>query len=258
VTISAAEAKAQAAAKQDSVLSLLRGETPPPLVLEAAQAQAPLPLALGPARDQTAPTGSPPSDKPGAGGGGDRLHEVVLAATKASKKQNDLNVMTSDPMFQFFFLTAQSHKINNPLLAEIPFSAHDCIDLFRRATEKDSIDFNRWPQWLLSQLTRISMSVGLGGLHGHGGRGGGQNGLQHVLVAKDKRALQAGDTFTTYHKGRLGWASKTQLLRLSDDLLSLEIREVKPESVVVSLADFDTIVDATERWKVRTLTPTSS
>ena len=75
--------------------------------------------------------------------------------------------------------------MNNPLLAEIPFSAHDCLALYRRALDVEAISFNRWPTWLLSQLTRISMAMGY-----MPGQSAQQHGLQHVLNSKDKRVLQ--------------------------------------------------------------------
>jgi hypothetical protein len=65
------------------------------------------------------------------------------------------------------------------------FSQHDCLNLYREALAQ-SVAFNEWPRWLLSQLTRLSMSLGYApGRHDMRARG-----LEQALVPKDRRALQ--------------------------------------------------------------------
>ena len=59
----------------------------------------------------------------GGGGGGDGDDEDNNDGEKEQEeqekqqRQEELNAVTNEPMFQFFFLTATAHKMNNPLLA---------------------------------------------------------------------------------------------------------------------------------------------
>eukprot|EP01052_Picozoa_sp_SAG31_P019155 SAG31_NODE_1386_length_8574_cov_2.055037_6_plen_402_part_00 len=87
-----------------------------------------------------------------------QVNDAAPESTSARKQKSMSDTIVSDPLFQFFYLTAQSHKVNNPLLAEMKLSPEDLVSLFKRVSEQEQLMFNEWSNWLLQQMTRLSMA----------------------------------------------------------------------------------------------------
>lgn len=221
----------------EGLAKLQKGLTKAPEAVAAAKAaeQAALKELAGSAAetatdDATAESG----DKAGTGG-----------TTKRNKVQSDQVV--DDPMWQYFYLTAMSHKIGKPLLAEIPLTTEDLLGLFKKAKADENMTFDRWPSWLIKEMTGLAMAFGYM-------RGGGRmlaRRRENAVPAVDKRLLLTGGDFYTFEKTKMkGVARRKMLLQISKDLSMLEFRPVG-ETVSVDLSLYDTVHSAAERWSVQ-------
>jgi hypothetical protein len=175
----------------------------------------------------------------------DRDDAAGTNSSKSKKLQSDQVV--DDPLWQYFYLTAMSHKISKPLLAEIPLTTQDLLGLFKKAKADATLTFDRWPSWLIKEMTGLSMALGYM-------KGGGKvlaRRRENAVPAVDKRQLLAGGDFFTFEKTKMkGVARKKMLLQISKDLSRLEFREVG-ETVAVDLSLYDTVHSAAERWTVQ-------
>ena len=74
--------------------------------------------------------------------------------------QADIVSARSDPLWQYFYLTAMAHKINKPFLAQVPLTTEEVFALFQKAKALPSMSFEKWPAFLLRELTHLSMAGG--------------------------------------------------------------------------------------------------
>ena len=171
------------------------------------------------------------------------------AGTGGNRKRNKVesDQVVDDPMWQYFYLTAMSHKIGKPLLAEIPLTTEDLLGLFKKAKADENLTFDRWPSWLIKEMTGLAMALGYM-------KGGGRmlaRRRENAVPAVDKRLLLTGGDFFTFEKTKMkGVARKKMLLQISKDLSMLEFRPVG-ETVSVDLSLYDTVHSAAERWSVQ-------
>ena len=102
-----------------------------------------------------------------------------LPAKGAKNAQADIVNARSDPLWQYFYLTAMAHKINKPFLAQIPLTTEQVFALFQKAKGLPSMSFEKWPAFLLRELTHLSMA------------GGYMQGAGKVVAAPNKKAKPA-------------------------------------------------------------------
>ena len=61
---------------------------------------------------------------------------------------------------RYFYLTAMAHKINKPFLAHVPVTTEEVFKLFQKAKASPTMSFEKWPAFLLRELTHLSMAAG--------------------------------------------------------------------------------------------------
>ena len=77
-------------------------------------------------------SGSGSGSSSGGGGGNAAQSEDVITAR-------------SDPLWQFFYLTAMAHKLNKPFLGQMPLTTDDIFKLFTKAKANPTMSFEKWP-----------------------------------------------------------------------------------------------------------------
>lgn len=97
--------------------------------------------------------------------------------------------------------------------------------------------FSEWPNWLLQQMTRLSMASSYNPASYNPLRN-----RENVIAPRDKRMLLNGDFFYTYNKGKLGIKKREHWIRLSRDLSTLTMAVVG-ETEEHDLNLYDTIME---------------
>ena len=78
-------------------------------------------------------SGSGSGGSSGGGGGGN------------AAQSEDVITARSDPLWQFFYLTAMAHKLNKPFLGQMPLTTDDIFKLFTKAKANPTMSFEKWP-----------------------------------------------------------------------------------------------------------------
>ena len=204
-----ASSSSASAMEVEGLAKLQQGLTKAPEAVAAAKdaEQAALKELSGSAAETTTTTGGA-AVEPGAEADADGVK-------KSAKLQSDQVV--DDPLWQYFYLTAMSHKINKPLLAEIPLTTQDLLGLFYKAKADENLTFDRWPSWLIKEMTGLSMALGYEGVANTRAEA-----RENAVPAVDKRQLLAGGDFFTFEKTKMkGVMRKKMLLQISKDLSTL-------------------------------------
>jgi hypothetical protein len=87
-----------------------------------------------------------PASGNGAGGGDSGSASGGSSGGGGNAAQSeDVITARSDPLWQFFYLTAMAHKLNKPFLGQMPLTTDDIFKLFTKAKANPTMSFEKWP-----------------------------------------------------------------------------------------------------------------